>query len=107
MNSLSFFASFRLTKLSGLCFVLFMTIQNASAFDLQINNLNTSKISSHLSYKNLINKLPTLFVFKERDVAYMVDAIKNEYLTFYSDKNENLKATYSSGNYLIIYTSNW
>ena len=102
------FTFFRLTKLSSLCLVLCMTSQNASAFDLRIDNLSTNTISSHLSYDSLINKLPTFFVFGEKNAtAYMVSVIKNNYLTFYSTKNENLKATYAGGTYLIRYTSNW
>ncbi len=102
------FTRFRLTKHSGICLVLFMTSQNASAFDLKMDNLSTNKISSHLSYDSFIKKLPTLFVFEEKNAAaYMVSVIRNDYLTFYSTKNENLKATYASGAYQIRYTSNW
>lgn len=101
------FASFHLTKLSSLCLVLLLTTQNAHAFTLNLDSLSTNKISANLSYDNLISKLPNFLVFEERDAAYMVEAITNKYLTFYSDKNENLKATYASGAYFIKYTSNW
>ena len=97
----------RFTKLSGICLILLLTSQNASAFNLNMNDLNINKLSSNLTYDNLVSKLPTLFIFQERNAAYMVKEIKNKYLTFYSNKNENLKATYDSGAYLITYTSNW
>ncbi len=99
--------SFRLIKPAGLCLSLLFTCQNATAFDLKFESLNLNKISTSLTYDNLINKIPALLVLEERDAAYMVDTIKTEYLTFYSDKNENLRATYASGAYYIKYTSNW
>jgi len=105
----SFFTCFRLTKLIGLCLVMLMTSQNVSAFDLKMDNDNVSstKKSSHLSYDSLISRLPTLFTFQERNAAYLFKEMKDRYLTFYSNKNEKLKATYYSGAYLITYSSHW
>ena len=101
------FTSFHVTKLSGICLVLLLTSQNAQAFNLNFNDINTDKTVPALSYESLINTLPSLFIFQERNAAYMMGVIQNKYLTFYSDKNENLKATYASGGYYLKYTSNW
>lgn len=101
------FASSYLTKLSGLCLVLVMSSQNAYAFNLDIDNLNSQPIKSKLSYDSLITKIPTLFVFEEKNVLSTFKTIKNKYLTFYSYKNEILKASYSGGAYYLKYSNNW
>ena len=98
--------SFRLIKQISLCLLL-LTSQEAYSFDLSFKNININKISTSLTYNNLIKKIPTLFVFKKKESNNMIDTFKNEYLTFYSNKNEKLRATYSSGAYYIKYTSRW
>ena len=82
-----------LIKLSGLLLVMLFTSQNAHALNLDINNIDTKKTNSKLSYDNLISKLPTIFVFQERDTAYLIKEIKNRYLMilYYNYLLQNLK----------------
>lgn len=95
------------TKLIGICLILLLSSQSASAFDLNMGDSNINKISTTLTYDNLISKLPTLFIFQERKTTNIFKEMKDKYLTFYSYKNEKLKATYNSGAYLLTYSNHW
>ncbi len=105
-----------LVKLFGICSFILLTSQNVHAFDLQVNitdekGVNTTQ-TVNWTYQDLVNgnfikKIPSLLTFKRQDAAYIVSTIKNKYLTFYSNKNEKLKATYAGGAYFIKYTHRW
>ena len=61
-----------LIKKSGLCLVMFLISQNALAFDLNIDNLNTNKTNTKPTNNNLIVKLPSLLVVEEINTAYLI-----------------------------------
>ncbi|MGK0271706.1 MAG: hypothetical protein ACI88H_002372 [Cocleimonas sp.] len=105
-----------IVKLFGIFLLILPTSQNVQAFELNIDTTNIDEISTKQSniwtYRDLVNgklikNIPSLLVFTQRDAAYAVKTIRDKYLTFYSNKNEKLKATYDSGAYLIKYTHRW
>ena len=106
----------KIVKFFSICSLMLLTSQTVQAFDLNVNTTNVNDISktqsNNWTYQDLVNgnllkQLPTLLPFKRRDAEYIATVIKDQYLTFYSNKNEKLKATYASSAYYLKYTHRW
>ena len=96
-----------LTKLTGICLVTLITSQSAHAFNLNLNSNSAEQLISKYTFESSSIKLSSLLIFEEKNMFDLISEIKDSYLTFYSNKNEKVKATYVSGAYYLNYSNNW
>ena len=96
-----------ITKLTGICLVTLLTSQSAHAFNLNLNPNSTKQLISKSTFDSSTIKLSSLLIFEEKNMFDLINEIKDSYLTFYSNKNERVKATYVSGAYYLNYSSEW
>jgi len=80
MNPRTYAFKFSKALMNAILVMFIISSQNANAFELNIDNLKTEKIMSHLNFDDLL---------------------------FESQSLLPIKATYSGGGYYFKYTHNW
>lgn len=95
------------TLISAFIIIFSISSQNANAVELDFDNIETKKLNLNVSFERSFLEATSSLPFKEPDLAQLMGYLKDKYLTFYSNKNESLNATYVSGMYYLKYTHNW
>lgn len=96
-----------ITKLTAIFLVTLYASQSAYAFNLNLGSNITKQFISKPTLETSSNHSSSLLFFEEKNILSLLNGIKDNYLTFYSDKNAKIKATYVSGAYYLNYSNEW
>jgi hypothetical protein len=95
---------FLFLKISTTCLLHFISTANAAPLN---HELPSGSIKFNFLHHGILKKTPVLIDFNKMKPLNLEDLIRQNYLTFYSNKNEKLRATYEGGAYAINYTQKW
>jgi len=92
--------------LKAITFSLLIVTSSGNASPL-LEKTPTSPDKLDLSIEEIVSDSPTIINFKKMKPLNIIDIIRSNYLTLYSNKFEKLNANYVNGRYGIYYTQRW
>ena len=93
-----------LLKASTFSLLIYTSSGNASPL---LENIPTSPNKLDLSLEQIANESQEFINFEKMKPLNLIDYIKSNYLTLYSNKFEKVNADYVNGSYGIYYTQIW